>query len=144
MGFLLTENGLLEIHAMLYGRMTGYRKVSVFCKEERSGGRVEYVPPENVEMAVVHCLIRVNEILSQSSRKLDCFLAAAVLWAELLIRIHPFPDGNGRVVRYLTGLLLSNVGYQIHSYELLLTIPRSESMEKDILSFQSALLLVAQ
>ena len=86
--------GLLPASAL-----AGYRNSSVFLRGSR------YVPPrwETVRDAM-HALFELMEIETETSVK-------AVLGHWLFGYIHPYQDGNGRMVRFVMNAMLASGGY---------------------------------
>jgi len=101
----LSEHALRELHAKLYAGIDDeiaglYRRT-----DARLVGR-DYLPPESV---LVPALIReCTEWLEESAAHP---VAKAVAAQAKVLNIAPFADGNGRVGRLLTNLLLAGAGY---------------------------------
>lgn len=81
----------------------------------RPGNEVhEYLNPDNVALAMKEMLERINTMLESSSEdelNLHPVSISAVFHYEFLNVIHPFWDGNGRMARLLTTLILLKKGY---------------------------------
>ncbi len=79
--------------------LAGYRNDAVFIQASR------HVPPRwEVVLDVMPALF---ELLAQEPEA----AVRAVLGHWLFGYIHPYPDGNGRVARFLTNLMLASGGY---------------------------------
>lgn len=77
------------------------------------GGLVEFQPPAAVPLLMPELLERMNQridILAQDAQALDPAWALASLHWDF-IAIHPYDDGNGRMVRWLVNWMCVNTGY---------------------------------
>lgn len=79
--------------------LAGYRNHSVFIQHS------EHVPPNHE--AVPACMEALFRLLREES---DPWIRA-VLGHFAFVFIHPYPDGNGRVARFLMNLMLASGGY---------------------------------
>lgn len=101
----LTEHGIRELHAMLFASIDDenagiYRRI-----DTRLVGR-DYLPPESV---LVPALLReFTEWLEETPA--DAVARATAAQAKIL-SISPFLDGNGRVGRLLSNLILYSANY---------------------------------
>lgn len=104
-GAPLTEHALRELHALLFASIDDengghYRRI-----DTRLVGR-DYLPPESV---LVPALLReYTEWLMESS--VDPIAKAAAAQAKIAY-IAPFLDGNGRIGRLLSNIILNSAGY---------------------------------
>ena len=76
-------------------------------------GLVEFQPPAMVPQLVPDLLARMNQrigILAHDPHALDPAWALASLHWDF-IAIHPYDDGNGRMVRWLVNWMCVNMGY---------------------------------
>lgn len=79
------------------------------------GSRVRFVPPEAKDrVRLVRELSECYERELESAQIPDLLLIASAVFDFLCI--HPFRDGNGRVSRLLTQLLLEAQGFQVGRY----------------------------
>jgi hypothetical protein len=88
------EAGVVEAEAL-----RGWRNAPVFIRNTR------YVPP-----AAEHVSEMMNTLIEHLG-KLDTTIEKAVLAHLMLVTIHPFPDGNGRVARLLMNAILVGNGW---------------------------------
>ncbi len=101
----LTEHGIRELHALLFASIDDenagvYRRI-----DTRLVGR-DYLPPESV---LVPALLReFTEWLEESAA--DPLAKATAAQAKIL-NLAPFLDGNGRVGRLLSNLILCSSNY---------------------------------
>ncbi len=101
----LTEHGIRELHALLFASIDDenaglYRRI-----DTRLVGR-DYLPPESV---LVPALLReFTEWLEETNA--DPVARATAAHAKIL-SISPFLDGNGRVGRLLSNLILCSANY---------------------------------
>lgn len=79
--------------------LSGYRNDAVYLRTSR------YVPPR--WEAVIDAMATVFELLSVEPEP----SVKAVLGHWLLGYIHPYPDGNGRIARFLMNTMLASGGY---------------------------------
>ena len=114
-----SEKELLKIHQLTLEKLlpaekTGkYRTTRVVIKDSASG-KVTYRPPPPVE--VKYQIEEFFEWLnSLSSRDEHAVIRAGIGHFELA-RIHPFVDGNGRVARAFTTLILFREGYDVKRF----------------------------
>ncbi len=103
--FKATEKDALKMHEILVKDMqipSGYKTVPNYLY----GREVVTVPPEEVPAEMK----RLFEWFSQNKGKMHPLQLAARLHGKFE-RIHPFEDGNGRVGRFLSNVVLVNAGY---------------------------------
>jgi len=112
--------GLIEA-----GALAGYRKTPVYLRTSR------YVPPrwEAVRDAMPTFFDLVDQEKEVSVR--------AVLGHWLFGYIHPYPDGNGRIARFLMNVMLASGGYpwtviRVEDRNAYLTALDSASIDMDI------------
>jgi fido (protein-threonine AMPylation protein) len=112
--------GLIEA-----GALAGYRKTPVYLRTSR------YVPPrwEAVRDAMPTFFNLVEQETEVSVR--------AVLGHWLFGYIHPYPDGNGRIARFLMNVMLASGGYpwtviRVEDRNAYLTALDSASIDMDI------------
>lgn len=79
--------------------LAGYRSGAVYLRGSR------HVPPSSE--AVLDCLDTLFALLRQEPKA----SVRAVLGHFLFVYIHPYPDGNGRIGRFLMNVLLASGGY---------------------------------
>lgn len=101
----LTEHGLRELHALLFASIDDENAGTYRRIDTRLVGR-DYLPPESV---LVPALLReFTEWLEQST--VDPVIKATAAQAKIA-NISPFLDGNGRVSRLLSNVILHAAGY---------------------------------
>lgn len=81
------------------GALAGYRNDAVFIRSSR------HVPPR--WQAVLDAMPELFDLLSKEAEA----SVRAVLGHWLFGYIHPYPDGNGRVARFLMNVMLASGGY---------------------------------
>ena len=95
------------------GRSGQYRLTQVVIRNSRTG-EVTFRPPPAVEVPY-----QLDELFawfnSAVAREVHSVLRAGIMHYEL-VRIHPFIDGNGRVARGMTLLVLFREGYDIKRF----------------------------
>ena len=104
----------LTIEKILEGEKCGeYRKNKVVVKNSKTG-EVSFTPPspEEVEPLIDDFMAYINSIDAQD---LHPVLRSGIVHYEI-VRIHPFVDGNGRVARALSTLVLFINGYDIRKF----------------------------
>jgi Fic family protein len=104
----LTVNKILE--SVKSGK---YRTTQVVVKNSRTG-EVSFRPPaaDAIKQQIKDLLQFLN---SPSNQDIHSVLRAGIVHYEF-VRIHPFVDGNGRVGRALSMLLLFQEGYDIRKF----------------------------
>jgi Fic family protein len=79
--------------------LAGYRNIQVYIKQSR------YIPPDPA--SVRDAMPALFELLeSESNSAVRC-----VLGHFIFVYIHPYPDGNGRIARFLMNAMLASGGY---------------------------------
>lgn len=104
----------LTVHKILAEESIGeYRKTQVVVKNSRTG-EVSFKPPLAIAVPyqIKELLVFIN---NQGSRDIHPVLKSGIVHYEL-VRIHPFIDGNGRVARALSTLILFLEGYDIRKF----------------------------
>lgn len=113
-----TTNVMLQLHAMMYRYMPNpggrWKQTDNDIIERRPDGsvRVRFRPtPAHLTPEAVEGLARnYREAVDRSIQDPLVLLPLAIL--DFLC-IHPFPDGNGRMARLLTLMLLYQFGYEV-------------------------------
>lgn len=101
----ITEHAIRELHERLYAGIDDEAAGTYRRTDARVVGR-DYLPPESV---LVPALVReLMEWLEDSTA--DPIAKATAVQAKVL-NIAPFSDGNGRVGRLLTNVVLESSGY---------------------------------
>ncbi|HSC54652.1 MAG TPA: Fic family protein [Phnomibacter sp.] len=106
-GFSLTENAVLDIHALVLDKIE-----KEFAGRYRNAGvritGANFIPPNALKVPDL-----MAELVSWTNENPEGFhpLQIATAFHHRFIHIHPFFDGNGRTVRLLFNLLLMRDGY---------------------------------
>jgi excisionase family DNA binding protein len=104
----LQEKDILKIHELIFSGILenagNYRNCQVYIEG------CEYAPPSACE--IPDLMKQLLSWLNNNPEELRPIELAAVFHHKL-VSIHPFDDGNGRVSRLLTNLLLINNGYTL-------------------------------
>lgn len=108
-GDLFTEDDLLHIHKLVYGRIDAeqagrYRTKRIFL----TGSRHVFPRPEEVSSLMADFFTRLQAMKAM----MHPVIFAAKFHKECVF-IHPFVDGNGRVARLVMNLLLIQSGYLV-------------------------------
>lgn len=120
----ITENLIKEFHQLILVEPyadkdaeinPGQWKTLPNYIETSTGERVDFEPPEEVAVLMNELINWLNNHISPPKRKkkeydLHPLLIAAGFHIRFL-KIHPFGDGNGRMARILTNLILMMSGY---------------------------------
>ena len=109
---LLQELHGIVVKKIMESSVTGvYRKKEVVIRNSITG-EVSFRPPKAVEVAW-----QMKDLISfiNEDREIHPVLKAGVVHYEF-VRIHPFLDGNGRVGRVLSMLVLFREGYDIRQF----------------------------
>lgn len=133
----ITEEVIKKIHKITVHRIMPeeesgeYRKKQVVLKNSRTG-EVSFKPP--LAVAIPY---QIKDLLSfinnKENQDIHPVLKSGIVHYEL-VRIHPFLDGNGRVARALSTLILFLEGYDIRKFFSL-----EEYFDKDASSYYKAL-----
>lgn len=140
----LTANYILQLHGMLYhysGRGIGgrFKNVQNYISETHADGTtfVRFAPLEPYETpdAVAAICESYNKAIDDGI--IDPLLLIPIFINDFLC-IHPFNDGNGRMSRLLTTLLLYRSGYVVGRYvSLEAKIERNKNVYYDVLHIAS-------
>ena len=121
----ISVNYILQLHDMLYrysGRKIGgrFKNVQNYVSEARSDGTkfIRFTPlaPFETPEAVKNICESYNKVVDDGT--VDPLLLIPVFINDFLC-IHPFNDGNGRMSRLLTTLLLYRSGFVVGRYSSL-------------------------
>lgn len=114
----ITQNYILQLHKILYGPMAGRTKsVQNYISVTYPDGRVEtlFTPlaPYETPEALDRICAEYNRVIG--NMELEPLIAIPVFIHDFLC-IHPFNDGNGRMSRLLTTLLLYRNDFYVGKY----------------------------
>lgn len=118
----ITKNYILQLHKILYSHMNNplageTKNVQNYISAQYPDGRVEvlFTPLEPFETpeALERLCAEYNRVIG--NMELEPLLAIPVFIHDFLC-IHPFNDGNGRMSRLLTTLLLYRSGFYVGKY----------------------------
>ena len=141
---LITPNYILQLHGMLYrysGREIGgrFKNVQNYITETHTDGNAwtRFTP-----LAPYETPEAVAEICASYSKAIDDGVVDPLILIPILIDdflcIHPFNDGNGRMSRLLTTLLLYQSGFVVGRYISLETkIEKTKDAYYDVLQSAS-------
>jgi len=115
----ITEEVIKHMHNIVVNRILpeeksgSYRSAQVVVKNSYSG-QISFRPPPSSQVPkLIEDLIRF--INSPQDGEIHPVIKSAVVHYEF-VRIHPFIDGNGRVARALSTLILFEEGYDIRRF----------------------------
>ena len=118
----ITQNTILQLHRDLY-KYTGYsyggkfKNSQNYIEEENEKGekRIRFTPLNAVEtpIGIEELCKSYNELVNNESCDLLVLIPIFILD---FVSIHPFNDGNGRMSRLLTLLLLYKANYLVGKY----------------------------
>lgn len=115
----MSEDLIKHLHQLTVSRIlpeetTGvYRKTQVVIKSSITG-EVVFRPPSPLEVEFQMADLMAF-LQSPESKDIHAVLKSGIVHYEF-VRIHPFVDGNGRVARALSTLLLFQEGYDIRRF----------------------------
>ena len=140
-----TPSIILQLHRDLYkfsGRETGgHYKISdnVIAQEDGKGNQyVRFVPVPAWETAEAMEQMCRSFSVHMGQRKMDVLLLIPMFILDFLC-VHPFNDGNGRMSRLLTLLLLYRSGYIVGKYiSIEKVIEKSKETYYEVLQKSSA------
>lgn len=119
---LITQNYILQLHKMLYSHMNNSlagqtKTVQNYISATYSNGHVEtlFTPlaPYETSEALDKICEEYNRVIG--NMELEPLIAIPIFIHDFLC-IHPFNDGNGRMSRLLTTLLLYRSGFYVGKY----------------------------
>lgn len=117
--FKISEDVIKEIHKLTLDKILESEKVGEFRKNQvvvknSISGEISYRPPMAVAIPfqIKDLIAFIN---SPSDQDIHSILKSGCVHYEL-VRIHPFVDGNGRVARALSTLILFKEGYDIRRF----------------------------
>lgn len=135
--FGIDDNLVKKIHKLTIDKILpsekcgAFRKTQVIVKNSATG-EISFKPPEAIEVEPL-----TNDFLAyinnKETQEIHPILKSGIVHYEL-VRIHPFVDGNGRVARALSTLILFLEGYDIRNFFSL-----EEYFDKDAQSYYQAL-----
>jgi len=118
-GLMINENFIKKLHKITVNKILPiekcgeYRKTQVVIKNNQTG-QVSFRPPEASLISA-----QINDLLvfieSSQDQDIHPVLKSGIVHYEL-VKIHPFLDGNGRVARALSTLILFLEGYDIRKF----------------------------
>ena len=118
----INQNTILQLHRDLY-KYTGYsyggkfKNSQNYIEEENKKGekKIRFTPLSPVEtpIAIEELCKNYNELVNNESCDLLVLIPIFILD---FVSIHPFNDGNGRMSRLLTLLLLYKANYMVGKY----------------------------
>ena len=113
---------ILKVHAILLdkivrGKLKGHFREAQNVIKDSASGEIVYLPPEAKDV-----LPLMKGLLNYANRlkieKVSPLIIAPIFHFEF-VTIHPFMDGNGRLARLLTNMILSAGGLDIEKYAAL-------------------------
>ena len=138
----INENLILTLHKITVDKILSkersgqYRKTQVVVKNSKTGEVSFRPPPVNEIFNKISDLLQF--INSPTALEIHPVLRAGIVHFEF-VRIHPFVDGNGRVGRALSTLVLFQEGYDIRRFFSL-----EEYFDSDSSSYYGALQSVSK
>lgn len=118
----ITKNYILQLHKMLYSHMNNplagqTKNVQNYISATYPDGHVEVLFTPLASFETQEALDRICEECNRviGNMELEPLIAISVFIHDFLC-IHPFNDGNGRMSRLLTALLLYRSGFYVGKY----------------------------
>ncbi len=97
---ILTANFILEVHSKMFGRV--WKWAGTYRKSNKNIGVDKFQVPQELRVLVEDCIFWIeNSTFSYDE--------IAVRFKHRLVKIHPFPNGNGRHSRLCADILISHV-----------------------------------
>jgi len=137
----MTEELIRKLHVLTTdkildaARIGVYRNTQVVVKNSMTG-EVSFKPP--LAVVIPHHMRELISFINEGEADLHPVLKSGIVHFEL-VRIHPFIDGNGRVARALSTLILFQNGYDIRKFFSL-----EEYYDSDATTYYEALQSVAK
>lgn len=137
----ITQNYILQLHKILYGHMNNpiagrTKTVQNYISATYPDGRVETLFTPLAPFETPEALDKICEEYNRviGNMELEPLIAIPVFIHDFLC-IHPFNDGNGRMSRLLTTLLLYRNGFYVGKYiSLESKIAKNKDLYYDVLS----------
>lgn len=133
-----TSDLLVKIHSLVMDKILESEKIGVWRDKDvvvTLAGFVTFRPPLSSQVPGL-----IKDFLDWLNQEKDIHpILQAGLAHQELVRIHPFFEGNGRVARALTLLVLFNLGYDIRRFFSL-----EEYYDQDITRYYQALQTAAK
>ena len=141
----ITQNYILQLHRILYGHMNNplagrTKTVQNYISATYPDGHVETLFTPLAPYETPEALDRICEEYNRviGNMELEPLIAIPVFIHDFLC-IHPFNDGNGRMSRLLTTLLLYRNGFYVGKYiSLEAKIAKNKDLYYDALAHQLA------
>lgn len=136
-GLVIDEALILKLHKLTTEKILPDEKVGIFRKTQvvvknSLTGDITFRPPPSTEVPFqMEALL--DFINNREKQDIHPVLRAGIVHYEF-VRIHPFVDGNGRVARALSTLILFLEGYDIRRFFSL-----EEYFDSDALDYYEAL-----
>ena len=118
-GLMINEETIKKLHKITVNKILPaekcgeYRKTAVVIKNNQTG-QVSFRPPQaNAILGQIKDLLAF--ISAKENQDIHPVLESGIVHYEM-VRIHPFVDGNGRVARALSTLILFAEGYDIRKF----------------------------
>lgn len=140
----ITENVILQFHSMLYRYTTiksgFWKKIdNEIVDIRRNGTKILRFRPVSAQETYLYMKKLISSYNNYFEKEIyDPFILIPLFIFDFLC-IHPFADGNGRIGRLLTLLLLYQAGYKVGKY---ISLERIIEDSKD--SYYDALLLSSE
>lgn len=131
----LTKNYILQLHKIMYSHMDNpmagkLKNVQNYISATYPNGKVETLftplPPYETEQALEDICNEYNRVIG--SNEINPLIIIPTFIHDFLC-IHPFNDGNGRMSRLLTTLLLYRSGFYVGKY---VSLEKKISDNKDL------------
>ena len=137
----ITKNYILQLHKVLYSHMNNpmagrTKSVQNYISANYPDGHVETLFTPMAPFETPEALVRICEEYNRviGNMEVEPLIAIPVFIHDFLF-IHPFNDGNGRMSRLLTTLLLYRCGFYVGKYiSLEAKIARNKDLYYDALS----------
>lgn len=120
----ITESVIKELHKIILVEPyaddkaeinPGHYKTKPNYLYTKTGERIDFMPPEEVASAMNTLINWLNNHIDVPKRKRQKYdlhpILVAAAFQVRFIQIHPFGDGNGRMARILSNLILMLYGY---------------------------------
>ncbi|MBI2613424.1 MAG: Fic family protein [Candidatus Levybacteria bacterium] len=141
-GLMINDELIKKLHRITINKILPpekcgeYRKTQVVIKNNQTG-QVSFRPPE-ADLVAEQVKDLLAFISAKQNQDIHPVLESGIVHYEL-VRIHPFTDGNGRVARALSTLILFMQGYDIRKFFSL-----EEYFDRNASNYYTALQSVAK
>lgn len=109
----ISKRLICEVHSLIVNQLSreGARNKGQYRTIDVEIGKANFKPPSHLDVDFL--MNKLINFINEDTKEQHAIIKIAI-FHHAFTYIHPFDNGNGRVVRLLTLVLLLQYGYQIH------------------------------